>query len=140
MLSRLVAHGRPRRPAHLQGNLSKIFDMLRRMADDELIRELQHLRTAGGLTVAKIEASPMLLKALRTESPEEAMEAFEQQLDKLSNDDKRVLSNAFNISGQGLSTQFERRAGYAAEFNTVDSVVERWEDIAMRNLASLMGG
>jgi len=44
----------------LQGNLSKIFDMLRRMADDELIRELQHLCTAGGLTVAKIEASPLL--------------------------------------------------------------------------------
>jgi hypothetical protein len=113
--------------------------MLRRMADDELIRELQHLRTAGGLTVAKIEASPLLLKALRTQSPEEAMEAFKQQLDKLSDDDKRVLSNAFNLSGLGLATQFERRAGYAAEFNTVDSVVERWEDIAMRNLASLMG-
>src|SRR6185295_5182782 len=91
-------------------------------------------------TVAKIEASPLLLKALRTESPEEAMEAFEQQLDKLSDDDKRVLSNAFNLSGQGLSTQFERRAGYAAEFNTFDSVVEGWEDTAMRNLASLMGG
>ena len=105
--------------------------MLRRMADDELIRELQHLRTAGGLTVAKIEASPLLLKALRTQSPEEAMEAFKQQLDKLSDDDERVLSNAFNLSGRGLATQFERRAGYAAEFNTVDSVVERWEDIAM---------
>jgi hypothetical protein len=115
------------------------FDMLRRMADEELIRELQHLRTAGGLTVAKIEASPLLLKALRTQSPEEAMEAFKQQLDKLSDDDERVLSNAFNLSGRGLATQFERRAGYAAEFNTVDSVVERWEDIAMRNLASLMG-
>ena len=49
-------------------------------------------------TAAKIEASPLLLKALRTESPEEAMEAFKQQLDKLSDDDKRVLSNAFNLS------------------------------------------
>ena len=85
--------------------------MLPRMADDELIRELQHLRTAGGLTVAKIEASPLLLKALRTQSPEEAMEAFKQQLDKLSDDDKRVLSNAFNLSGGWIGNPVRAQSG-----------------------------
>ena len=68
------------------------------------------------------------------------MEAFEQQLDKLSDDDKRVLSNAFNLSGQGLSTQFNAEPATPLNSILVDSVVERWEDIAMRNLASLMGG
>jgi hypothetical protein len=108
------------------------------MADDELISELQNLRTAGGLSLAKLEASPTLLKALGAQSAEEGKDRLEQLLDKLSDDDKRVLSNAFNLSQEGSDTQFQRRAGYAAEFDTVDSVVEGWEDTAIRNLASLM--
>ena len=108
------------------------------MADDELISELQNLRTAGGLSLAKLEASPTLLKALGAQSAEEGKDRLGELLDKLSDDDKRVLSSAFNLSQEGSGTQFQRRAGYAAEFDTVDSAVEGWEDVAIRNLASLM--
>ena len=50
------------------------------MADDELISELQNLRTAGGLSLAKLEASPTLLKALGAQSADDGKERLGQLL------------------------------------------------------------
>lgn len=106
---------------------------------DELVSELRALRKGRGLTKARLEKSPALMKVLAQPSTDEAFAKLVRVIKSLGDDLRpAALLNAYGLAGDTSDLLTTRRDNFAVNNERHTDTVEAYENAMIEELAAAL--